>query len=196
VPLLVGASGPKVLRLGGRLGDGVLVTVGADPRRLAWARAEVEEGRRAAGLDPAGAVLGAHVAIAVADDAAEARALVRGKLATHARFAAMHGAVHGPADERLADGLRKVKAAYDMEHHAQAGSSQGAAITEEVLDAYAVAGPPAWCVDRLADVVAAGFPKLLLNMAFPGTDPADEERSHRRVVAEVLPALRERLGAA
>jgi len=153
----------------------------------------VRGARSDAGLDPDTAQLGAHVAVAVHDDPRRARDLLRGKLATHARFAVMHGQVHGPADDDLGDGLRAVRAAYDMEHHAQAGSSQGSAVTDAVLDAYSVAGPADWCVDRLAGIVALGFPKLLLNLAFPGSDPEEEQASHRRV-EEVLPALRTRVG--
>ena len=78
-----------------------------------------------------------------------------------------------------------------------ASGNRSAAMTDLLVargfDAYSVAGQADWCVERLAGIVALGFPKLLINLAFPGSDPEEERASHRRVVEQVLPALRARV---
>jgi alkanesulfonate monooxygenase SsuD/methylene tetrahydromethanopterin reductase-like flavin-dependent oxidoreductase (luciferase family) len=52
-PLLLGARGPKTLRLAGELADGVILDAAATPDGLRAARAEVDAGRAAAGrTDP------------------------------------------------------------------------------------------------------------------------------------------------
>jgi alkanesulfonate monooxygenase SsuD/methylene tetrahydromethanopterin reductase-like flavin-dependent oxidoreductase (luciferase family) len=52
-PLLLGARGPKTLRLAGELADGVILDAAATPDDLRAARAEVDAGRAAAGrTDP------------------------------------------------------------------------------------------------------------------------------------------------
>lgn len=52
-PLLLGARGPKTLRLAGELADGVILDAAATPDAVAAARAEVDAGRAAAGrTDP------------------------------------------------------------------------------------------------------------------------------------------------
>lgn len=52
-PLLVGARGPRTLRLSGELADGVILDAIADPGELRAARVEIEAGRAAAGrTDP------------------------------------------------------------------------------------------------------------------------------------------------
>ena len=52
-PLLLGAGGPKTLRLAGELADGVILVAGTTPDVLRAARAEVDAGRAAAGrTDP------------------------------------------------------------------------------------------------------------------------------------------------
>ena len=52
-PILLGAGGPRSLRLSGRLADGTLLTGGTSPNGVRKARALIEEGRRAVGrTDP------------------------------------------------------------------------------------------------------------------------------------------------
>jgi alkanesulfonate monooxygenase SsuD/methylene tetrahydromethanopterin reductase-like flavin-dependent oxidoreductase (luciferase family) len=52
-PLLLGARGPKTLRLAGELADGVILDAVTTPDGLRAARAEVDAGRAAAGrTDP------------------------------------------------------------------------------------------------------------------------------------------------
>jgi 5,10-methylenetetrahydromethanopterin reductase len=185
VPLFVGATGPRVMAVGARLADGVLVSVGTDPGRLGWARdtiAAAGGGRRL--------VVGAHFPVAVHPDPAVARRLVASKVAVHARFSVMHGRAVGPTTEDQRRDLAAVRAAYDMTRHARHGTTQTAALTDELVEAFAVAGPAEHCVEQLAGIAALGFDKLLINTAFPGTDPAEEQASRRRLVEQVLPALR------
>ncbi|MDN4174625.1 LLM class flavin-dependent oxidoreductase [Nocardioides sp. SOB77] len=79
-PLLVGARGPKTIRLAGEVADGVLIDhTGSDPDTVRRARAVVDEGRSASGrpgravvtvyteLDPAAPDLAARVADRVAE---------------------------------------------------------------------------------------------------------------------------------
>ncbi|MBR7839771.1 LLM class flavin-dependent oxidoreductase [Actinospica durhamensis] len=44
-PVLIGAMGPRTLRLAGRVGEGSILVEGLDPKHLAATRAVVEEGR-------------------------------------------------------------------------------------------------------------------------------------------------------
>ena len=53
VPIFVAASGPKTLRMAGRIADGVVVATGVDEHEIAAALACVAEGRADAGRDPA-----------------------------------------------------------------------------------------------------------------------------------------------
>jgi alkanesulfonate monooxygenase SsuD/methylene tetrahydromethanopterin reductase-like flavin-dependent oxidoreductase (luciferase family) len=48
-PILVGAVGPRTLRLSGELADGTILTGGTSPDRVREARELLDEGRRAAG---------------------------------------------------------------------------------------------------------------------------------------------------
>ncbi|WP_432836706.1 LLM class flavin-dependent oxidoreductase [Dactylosporangium sp. CA-092794] len=48
-PILLGATGPKTLRLSGEVSDGTVLTGGTDPEGVRRARALIDEGRAAAG---------------------------------------------------------------------------------------------------------------------------------------------------
>ena len=52
IPIYVAATGPKMLELGGEVGDGVFVHVGANPKTVAFAVERVRAGARRAGRDP------------------------------------------------------------------------------------------------------------------------------------------------
>ena len=52
VPIDVHATGPRMLALGGVLGDRLTIAVGADPKWVGWAIGTARRAREAAGLDP------------------------------------------------------------------------------------------------------------------------------------------------
>jgi 5,10-methylenetetrahydromethanopterin reductase len=83
LPIYLTASGPKALRLAGRVGDGVLFQVGAHPELIAYALREIEAGARESGRTLEELVLCARVGCAVADDRAAALAA----LGQYTRFA-------------------------------------------------------------------------------------------------------------
>lgn len=182
VPVEVVATGPKALALAGRTADRVLLAVGADPERVAWAAATA----RASGATR----LGAFVNVVAHPDVAVARRLAAGGLSTFARFSAMDGTVHTPIDEASRRVLEDVHGAYDMNRHTRAGSPQAARLTESFIDRFGVVGPPAHCVARLAELARLGIDRLIV--VGPSID-AEREQARvavRAFVDEVLPALR------
>ncbi|NLT54696.1 MAG: LLM class flavin-dependent oxidoreductase [Actinomycetales bacterium] len=105
-PLLVGAAGPRTLRLAGESADGTILTGGTSPESLRRARDLVDEGRRAAGRT------GPHRVVVYLHAATGPDAAVRLE-AERVRWghASLEGiAVQGDA-ERMADGLRPLLAA-------------------------------------------------------------------------------------
>lgn len=188
VPVEVVATGPKALALAGRAADRVLLAVGADPERVAWAAATA----RASG----GTRFGAFVNVVAHPDVAVARRLAAGGLSTFARFSAMDGTVRTPIDETSRRVLEEVHDAYDMNSHTRGGSPQAARLTDGFIDRFGIVGPPAHCVARLAELVRLGIDRLIV------VGPAiDVEREQARVavrtfVHEVLPALHETVSGA
>jgi 5,10-methylenetetrahydromethanopterin reductase len=170
VPLEIASTGPKVIALAGRVADRVLFTLGAVPDRLRWgielARAACAEAGRGSGE----LALGAYVNLVCHRDRATARDLVRGGLTTFARFSVMHGTVSGPADERTRRVLEQLHDGYDMRRHTRADSVQATLMNDEFVDAFAIAGPPDYCLERLAELEALGIDKVIVSGPTAGTD--------------------------
>jgi 5,10-methylenetetrahydromethanopterin reductase len=179
VPVEVAATGPKVLAAA-RHADRVLLAVGADPERVAWAR------------DVAGApATGAFVNLVAHSDRDVARDLMRGGMSTFARFNTMHGETNGPLSEEDRTMLKSLHQSYDMTKHTQSGSAQAAVLTADFADRFGIAGPPAYCVERLRALVDLGIDKFIVVGPSLGSDPAAARVAFETLSAEVLPALRE-----
>ena len=116
VPLHVAATGPKTIAAAARHAEGVDLTVGADSGRVARGVAIAREAA------PAPIQVGAYLNVAIDSDPSRARELVRGSVATFARFSA------GTAElsAQTGRGVQEAADGYELDHHgeAQAGSAQ------------------------------------------------------------------------
>ena len=65
----------------------------------------------------------------------------------------------------------------------------GQQVDDEALDAFAIAGPASYCVERLTELYEMGLRRFYLTGPGRGADAEAARASHRRVVAEVLPAV-------
>jgi 5,10-methylenetetrahydromethanopterin reductase len=190
VPVDVAATGPKVIGVAARTGDRITFAVGADPERLRWAIAVARAARCDAGLDPDALELGAYLPVVVHDDRVRARTLVSGGVASFARFSVMHGEVAGPLDEAGRRTLVEVHDSYDMNQHFTHGSPQSGALTDDVIDAFGVAGPPSYCQERLLELIELGLTRIFVMGGSLGIDQDEARASRRALVEHVLPALR------
>ncbi len=192
VPVDVMASGPRVIEVAARLADRITFTVGTDPARLRWALDIARRARSSAGLTFTDDALGVFLPIVVHDDRATARQLASGAVASIARFSVMHGTVSGPASDGQRQSLEAVRTSYDMNRHFRDGSPQAAALTDEVTDAFGIAGPAGYCIDRLAELLDLGIRRIVVSPGAAATGSTRDElrNSRHRLVSEVIPALR------
>jgi 5,10-methylenetetrahydromethanopterin reductase len=190
VPVDEFATGPRVIAAAATLADRITFAVGADPARLRWAMDLARGARRAAGLEPDGQPMGVFLPVVVHPDRARARALISGGAASFARFSVMHGTVSGPVSDAQRRALEDVYAAYDMNSHFSAGSPQSAAVNDALIDGFAIAGPAPYCVERMSELAELGLDRIAVIAGVAGADPDEMRDSRRRLVAEVLPALR------
>lgn len=182
VPVAVAATGPRVIALAARHADQVDLTVGAEPDRVRWAI----ETARAASRN--GAALGAFVNVAVNEDPAVARDLVRGSAAIFARFA-----TEGAPPDGLSDvtrrGIDRLASDYDETRHGQAKAVHARELENEFIDRFAVAGSPHEVANRLRGLAELGLERIVVVPGSLDADPALMERSNELFAAEVLPAL-------
>ncbi len=164
-PVELAATGPKVIALAAQQADRILFTLGAVPERIRW------------GMDTAKAAapnkklqFGSYVNLVCHPDRDTARALVRGGLTTFARFSVMHGRISGPVTEAQSRVFGALHDRYDMKAHTRADSSQADTMDPAFIDAYAIAGPPDYCIERLKELEAMGIDKVVISGPTAGTD--------------------------
>jgi alkanesulfonate monooxygenase SsuD/methylene tetrahydromethanopterin reductase-like flavin-dependent oxidoreductase (luciferase family) len=175
VPVHVGGSGPKMLRLSGAVADGSILSVGASLEYVGWARDRIEEGRGEALRTDAHRVT-AFALYSVDPDPERARQRMRGPLAFYKAAGGPNALTdaYGISDE-LADMLSR--GGEDL---------VAATMPERWIRDLAIAGDPAWCADRIRSYHQAGADSVAI---FPM--PSDEtERLVEITAAEVLPLLR------
>jgi len=158
IPIYVASLQDKAITEIGRLADGWLPTFWPY-RRLRDGIALIEAGARQAGRDGAAIEVAPFLAVVPLEDAAAARALVKplvafyiGGMGTyyHALFCR-----YGFAE--TADRVRALYAAGERKEAA-------AAVSDDLIDAIAICGPPGFCRERLAEWRAHGLGAALLNL--------------------------------
>ncbi|MFC7073594.1 5,10-methylenetetrahydromethanopterin reductase [Halovenus rubra] len=158
IPVYVGAQGPHMTRMAAKYADGVLFN-GSHPRDIEWAAQRVSEGRQQRD-DKTGSTtfdFVAYASVSVAADRVAARESARPPVAFIAAGA--------PPPVRSRHGINDA-AANDIQEAISAGEFTAAfdAVTEQMIDAFCVAGTPKEVTDRLnrlgetADGVVIGSP--------------------------------------
>jgi 5,10-methylenetetrahydromethanopterin reductase len=173
IPLHIGASGPRMLELCGRIGDGCLAVVGLHPRQLEAARERIAAGKPAEGFQ-----LTFWVPFAVADEAAEAREDVKAYVARSLRhpLPAELTAVEKQAAEQ-------VRATYSYGEHLAHGAAHARAVPDEIVEDWAVAGTADECREQLERLDLR--PGERIGLVPMGRDPKPVQV--RRLLEEVLP---------
>jgi 5,10-methylenetetrahydromethanopterin reductase len=191
VPVDVTASGPRMIAIGATRAERLTFAVGADPERVRWAVDLARASRRDAGLAIDHQPMAVFVPVAVHPDRARARYLASGAVGSVARFSVMHGKVVGPADDAQRRALEGIHRSYDMTHHFTHGASQTAALSDDLIDAFSIAGPPSYCIQRLLELAELGISRIVVapGAAAAGADRDELRLARRRLVDEVIPAL-------
>jgi 5,10-methylenetetrahydromethanopterin reductase len=160
-PIYIGGSGPKVLALAGELADGVIIGGGTcSPERLQAKLGAVQAGRaRADAAWPFRVCLSATAA--VHPDRALALAAVRPAVAVNLRFTDPAWPLSEPARRAR----EAVAALYRHDEHMSpdAADKFAAALPDEVVAEFAIAGTPAECLAKVRAIFAAGVDEILIN---------------------------------
>lgn len=191
VPVDVAGSGPRVIRMAAELADGVIFGVGADAGRLAALLDYVRTVREEAGLGHEPFTRSAMLTVVAHPDRDIARRLAAGGVANSSRWSVLQA---GPdlmgLDARTRAGFEATRACYDMTRHGEVGTSHAAAVSDDLVDRFGIAGPPEYCVERLLQVQKLGFDRLVFHLRVRGASPAEQETTTRLMLEEVLPNLR------
>lgn len=143
LPIHLAALGPRMLRLAGRVADGVILNL-VSPARAAEAVATVREAAAGAGRDPADVEISCVVHTCLSDDT---DAAARGARAAVPRYA-----LHPAAPSLFGDPLDAVR------DRLRAGDRDGAAqhVPQHVADSFVAHGGPDACRAKIEEYRKAG----------------------------------------
>lgn len=171
VPIYLGVSGPKLLRVSGKYADGTLINLTATPTFVRWAREQVAQGMRSAGRTNAHRfpVIALY---AVDHDGTKAKEAARGLLSSML-------ATLGPTATTDLSGISKPLA----EMITRGGADNVAReMPQAWIEDMTISGTPQECAAKMRAFLAAGADALLLFAP-------EAEKMARLTAAEVLPLL-------
>lgn len=180
IPLMLGGSGPKTLRMAGGLADSVTIEVGAHPDSVAWAIGNIRRGAEEAGKDPAEVEVIALVGLWVSEDREEARDKCRWAPASAINLIAevMHNSdEHGMPDSltKLVEkrrelvpatsggataGVPSLDGSYDYDEHCENDAEHAQWLPDDLLDEFTLGGEAAEVAERIAELGKIGVAQV------------------------------------
>jgi 5,10-methylenetetrahydromethanopterin reductase len=191
VPIIVAASGPRVLQLAGELADGVIIESGVSDEAIDYARRNLAAGAALSGRDLASLETWWYLKASASDDHDAAISDSLGPTVASAALVLGGDPAKRGVPERFWAGCRRLHERYDMSAHLKTGADDPnrALLDDEDLrdylsDRFTIAGDPQDWIDRIAQLRARGVERLYAVGVVP--DPGELIRT---VGTQVLPRL-------
>jgi 5,10-methylenetetrahydromethanopterin reductase len=155
IPIYVAAMGPDMLRLAGRLADGVVLSAGLSADFVKRSLALCREGAEKAGRDPGALRKAGYLYFAVSRNGEDAFQALREKLAFLFR------------NKFLSENIKQSGIPIDQEAIIAAVARRDLAaaarlVPDEAVEAFTVGGAPKECVERFRAFVDAGLEEVVL----------------------------------
>jgi alkanesulfonate monooxygenase SsuD/methylene tetrahydromethanopterin reductase-like flavin-dependent oxidoreductase (luciferase family) len=163
IPILIAAMGPQMLRLTGRIADGVVLSAGLSTDSVRRALVAVEESARGEGRDPATLARAGYVYFLAGGDAAETRGRVREKLAFLFRNATIK-------ENLVASGLRLDHEAIMAAVARRDVKTAASLVPDEAVDVFTITGDVATCRRRVREYLDAGLSEIVLSLVGSNDD--------------------------
>jgi len=154
IPIYVGAQGPKMLALAGKIGDGVLINAG-HPKDVAYAVNCVKEGVNEVGKQFNELDVAAYTSFSVHEDL---------KKATKAALPVVAFIVAGSPSqvlERHDINPKKAEEIRDALKVNDWGHAFGA-VSQEMIEAFSVCGTPDMCIERINQLLKSGISQFVV----------------------------------
>jgi 5,10-methylenetetrahydromethanopterin reductase len=169
VPIMMAGSGPRALRLAGRLADVVFVNLGVLPEVVADGYGWVREGAEAAGRDPAELELWVYVPGAVDTDREQAIDEIKGAAVAIAAYVLRGDPQTKRVPPEIAPRVERLLRDYDYGEHLTPGHSSTyhladrVGIADYLLDRFTIAGAPDDCGRKIEELRRAGVENVCLS---------------------------------
>jgi len=154
IPVYVGAQGPKMLEMAGKIGDGVLINA-SHPSDIQFAVQMANEGMKQAGKSPADVDITAYTSFSVNEDPKKAV-----KAATPVVAFIVAGSPAAVLEKHKID----IAKADELRGALKVGDFPKAlaAVTPEMLDAFSICGTPDTCIEKIATLQKIGISQFVV----------------------------------
>jgi 5,10-methylenetetrahydromethanopterin reductase len=154
IPVYVGAQGPKMLEMAGKIGDGVLINA-SHPSDIEFAVKMANEGMKQAGKSPSDVDITAYTSFSINEDP---------KKAVKAATPVVAFIVAGSPPPVLEKHKIDVAKADELRAALKVGDFPKAlaVITPEMIDAFSICGTPDVCIEKIAGLQKIGISQFVV----------------------------------
>jgi 5,10-methylenetetrahydromethanopterin reductase len=188
IPISICAEGPRMLHLGGRIGDGVIAGTGLLPEVIQDSVARIHAGAREAGRDPATVDIWFTTRTSLDADRHTAIERVKASVSSILNHSMRFGLDGKLVPEDLRERIQEYVDGYELyDHVLQSGRNpkrmDELGLTDYALRRFAMAGTPRDWIARIEHLAQAGATRLWVGLG--GAD-LDRQRHDLRVIGEEI----------
>ena len=188
IPISICAEGPKMLHLGGRIGDAVIAGTGLLPEVIRDTVTRIDAGARAAGRDPATVAIWFTTRTALNDDRAKALENVKASVSSILNHSMRQTLENKLVPDELRGRIREYVDGYVLYDHVVSGGANprrmdALGLTHYAMRRFALAGDTNDWIARIEQLATAGATQLWLN-AEGGS--LDRQTHYMRVLGEQI----------
>lgn len=154
IPIYIGAQGPKMLALAGKIGDGVLINA-CHPKDVEYAVSCVKEGAREAGRQFNELDVAAYTSFSVHEDLKKAAKAAVPVVAFIVAGSPVQVLGRHDIDPEKAEEIRDALKANNW------GRAFGT-VSEEMIQAFSVCGTPDMCIERIDQLLKSGISQFVV----------------------------------
>jgi 5,10-methylenetetrahydromethanopterin reductase len=190
IPISICAEGPKMLHLGGRIGDGVIAGTGLLPDVIQDTIGRIHAGAREAGRHPGDVEIWFTARSSLHDDREQAIANVKASVSSILNHAMRFGLEGKHLPEALKERVQTYVDGYELYDHVLAEGRnpkrmEELGLTDYALQRWALAGNAGDWIRRIEELAVAGATRLWVSI---GRGDLNRQRHEMRVFGEeILP---------
>lgn len=185
IPIGMAVSGPRAMRMAGRLADVVWVCLGLQKDEIAIAKQALEEGAREAGRTLADIDVWWMVQLNIAESREAALEPIKANLATSGHIIFRYGLEGKAVPPQYQAQAQELARRYRPTHHFDNLTlTDELGLTDYLADRLAIVGTVEDCAQRVKELEALGVNQLFFYAALP-----DNERLLNLVAKDLIPAV-------
>src|SRR5438128_4684785 len=188
VPISICAEGPKMLHLGGRIGDGVIAGTVLLPEVIQGTIARIQAGAREAGRDPADVDIWFTTRTSLDEDSEKAVQNVKASVSSILNHSMRFGLEDKHVPEDLKSKIQTYVDGYELyDHVLQEGRNpkwmDQLGLTQYALERFALAGDAHDWIARIEQIAQAGARKIWVSLR---ADSMDRQTHYMRILGEQI----------